>query len=95
MPVQRSVDKKREQLRRQLYGKEVMGPKPKGQSSSSSSHQTFKYSSSAAHTSSVEATTANYLVRDLTKILILSVVAVGLQILLFWAINHNLIKLPL
>jgi hypothetical protein len=96
MPVQRQVDKKREMLRRQLYGKEVMGSSPKAKSHSpTSSHHAYTYSTSSPKTTERgESTTGAYLVRDLTKIIILSALGFAIQFGLYFAINNHILKLP-
>jgi hypothetical protein len=92
MPKLTLEDKRRELLRRQLYGKEVTSPK----SSKPKSHQAGTYAISNYSTSNSNSETLNtdYLTRDLTKILIFSVLAIGIQLSLYFLMQHNLVKLP-
>lgn len=92
--------KRRETLRRQLYGKEVIKPKGRraedGGRESEQSHSTFSYTNqpeSESSTSNHQPPT--YLTRDLTKILIFSTIAIAAQLSLFFAINNHLVRLPI
>jgi hypothetical protein len=95
--------KRRETLRRQLYGKEVMSKRVTGArlqgpgEKDKSTHSTFSYKNTSESDSSTPYTlnAAPYLTRDLTKILIYASTAVAAQLALFFAVNNHLVKLPI
>jgi hypothetical protein len=101
MAYSQSLDqKRRETLRRQLYGKEVMKEKVGGRGAEhgekkSGTHQTYSYSKSHEESPTSALHTPSYLIHDLTKILIFSAIAVAAQLALFFAVNSHLIKLPI
>lgn len=82
--TQTDLEKRLQQLRRQTYGgKTVAGNKYQV---AGEQNQTTNYQ--------LPTTDLTYLKHDLTKIATMSVIALGIQFLLYFAINHNLIKLP-
>ena len=95
MPKLTLEDKRRETLRRQLYGKEVASIKlPHKQSSP---HQpensgTFSLPDYQTVTTATQSTTA-YLTKDLTKVLTFSILAVTAQLTLYLSLQNHLIKL--
>lgn len=93
--------KRRETLRRQLYGKEVITSK-KGNPSVSKqkreenqTHSTFSYTNNTQTLGSSDLHSQSYVSRDLIKILIFSVIAIAAQLTLYFAINNHLVKLPI
>ncbi len=99
MPKLTLEQKRRETLRRQLYGKEVSTPKVSRSQTTNANNDTnesktfsmIDYSTSTTHS---ELLTTNYLSRDLTKILIFSSLAIATQISLFLLLQNHLVKLP-
>jgi hypothetical protein len=97
MPKLTLEDKRRETLRRQLYGKEETFKVQSSQLAASSSkakdsQKTFSYS--VAPTNSYQLTTANYLYKDLTKVILFSVLAIALQLSLYFLMQNHLVRLP-
>ena len=96
MAYSTSLDqKRRETLRRQLYGKEVITPKAQKTSADKSTHSAFSYTNVPESSVSQQTLTSDYLNRDLTRILIYSSIAVAMQLALFFAINSHLVRLPI
>lgn len=99
MPKLTLEEKKRETIRRQLYGREVMvvtDKVTKDDGANELSPAGFKLIDfSVTHTPDQQTVaTGNYFRKDLTKTLISSVVAIGAQLALFFAIRQHLVKLP-
>jgi len=99
MPKLTLEQKRRETLRRQLYGREDTAFKTPKNSTIKSSAQpaanvkTYSLSDYQPSTPNSELLTSNYLTHDLSKVLIFSVLAIGAQFILFFLLQHNLVKL--
>lgn len=98
MPKLTLEEKRREVLRRQLYGKEVSVVSSKQSAVSRSKHdhsaETFSYSEEKTPSTNSLLLTTNYLTSDLTRILIFSTLAIAIQISLYFLMQNNLVKLP-
>lgn len=84
-------EKRRQNLKRQLYGKDSF-QEPKTHVVDTNSNTIKTPTTLNERVENTE--NGDYLKRDLTKILIVSIAAIIIQFALFWALNHHLITLP-
>ncbi len=76
-------DKRREMLRRQLFGKEAAAKAEKFQD------KNVEFNNPSSET----AVTNSYLKKDLTRIALFSSLAIAAQLILSWSLNNRLINL--
>jgi hypothetical protein len=93
MPKKLSVQKRKEILKKQLYGKEVIATPSDRDARRDAPEVTYSVDTLKPETP-VRNVNYSFLKKDLIKIFLLSVIAFGSQILLFWALNNNLVNLP-
>lgn len=99
MPKLTLEEKRKEILRRQLYGKEVYSPKsdkvtPVKPQAQVNTNRSFSIANYQTPTATSENISVSYLTSDLVKILIFSSLVIAFQIILHFAISNQLIRLP-
>ena len=92
MAKHQSLDKRTEELRRQLFGKEVTVSKTGFKITSNQDQTRSTNTSYSYHTAKLEEST--FLTHDLLKIVTMASFAIGIQLLIYWALNNHLITLP-
>ena len=93
MPKLTLEDKRRETLRRQLYGKEESFSFTKKPQKSAET-KTITRELAFTNSGSTPAETTTYLYKDLTKVISFSVLALGFQLSLYFLMQNNILKLP-
>lgn len=93
MPKKKPEQKRLEALRRQLYGKSPSESYKTKVSSVKSYPESYELNKVPINESKAVITLdgENFLKRDLLKIIILSALAIGAQLLLFWSLQMKLV----
>lgn len=87
---QSDLEKRLQILRRQVYGKSI--DKPEIQVKQYSNIKT-SYNTASANPTTLQLNDLNYLHQDLFKILVLSILAIGAQVTIFFLLQNNILKL--